>query len=190
MKVCIEAVDEETMVCAGSGGGIRGSGSGGGGGGDGCWDSSNGPNGSDHESMDVYYQNTIKAYPNDALLLANYAKFLKEVRGDVVKAEEFCERAILANGSDDGNVLSMYGNLIWNNHKDSNRAQTCFDQAIQSSPDDCYVLASYAHFLWDAGEEDDEQETKQNELQFDSSQTCKQPQHNLPQGLPPLAASS
>ncbi|KAB5553341.1 hypothetical protein DKX38_010652 [Salix brachista] len=184
-----EAVEEEKMVCGGGGGGgISGSGGGGGG----FWDSSHQPNESDHESMDVYYQNMIKAYPDNALLLANYAKFLKEVRGDVVKAEEFCEKAILGNGSDDGNVLSMYGDLIWNNHKDSDRAQACFDRAIKSSPGDCYVLASYANFLWDAGEEEEEQEqeeSKQNELQCDSLPTYKQT-HNLPRGFPPLAAAS
>ncbi|KAL9363430.1 hypothetical protein Peur_046215 [Populus x canadensis] len=187
MSVCIEAVEEEEMVCAGGGGGgICGSGGGGG-----SWNSGHQPYESDHESMNLYYQNMIKAYPGDALLLANYAKFLKEVRGDVVKAEEFCEKAILANGRDDGNVLSMYGDLIWNNHKDSNRAQAYFDQAVKSSPDDCYVLASYAHFLWDAGEEDgdEEEETKQNEIQCDSLPTYKRI-YNLPQGFPPLAAAS
>ena len=70
-----EAVEEEKMICGG-GGAISGSGGCGGGG---FWDSSHQPNESDHESMDVYYQNMIKAYPDNALLLANYAKFLKEV---------------------------------------------------------------------------------------------------------------
>ncbi|XP_011039688.1 PREDICTED: uncharacterized protein LOC105136156 [Populus euphratica] len=190
MSVCTETVEEEEMVCGGGGGGVGVGGICGGGGG-GSWDSGHQPYESDHESMNLYYQNMIKAYPGDALLLANYAKFLKEVRGDVVKAEEFCEKAILANGRDDGNVLSMYGDLIWNNHKDSNRAQAYFDQAVKSSPDDCYVLASYAHFLWDAGEEDgdEEEETRQNEVQCDSLPTYKQI-YNLPQGFPPLAAAS
>lgn len=57
------------------------------------------------------------------------------MQGDVERAEEYCERAILARPND-GNVLSLYGDLIWNRHKDSSRAQSYFNQAVQSSPDD------------------------------------------------------
>ncbi|WJZ94816.1 hypothetical protein VitviT2T_013642 [Vitis vinifera] len=147
------------------GGGIRGNGGGifGGGGygkgssggdgdghGGGAYESNYG-----HESTDVYYQKMIEANPENALFLGNYAKFLKEVRGDLVKAEEYCGRAILVNPSD-GNVLSFYADLIWNNQKDAQRAETYFNQAVRVAPDDCYVLASYAHFLWETEEEDEE----------------------------------
>ncbi|KAM7277452.1 hypothetical protein ACFE04_019318 [Oxalis oulophora] len=123
---------------------------GGGRGGDGLGD-----NGS--ENMDFYYQKMIMEFPNDPLLLGNYARFLKEVRGDARKAEEYCERAILANASE-GDTLSMYGDLVWNNHKDSSRAQHYFHQALQVAPDDCYVLASYAQFLLESEEDEDEEE--------------------------------
>ncbi|CAH1426489.1 unnamed protein product [Lactuca virosa] len=131
---------------------------GGGGGGEGKI-SGRGGHGNHHEndSTDFYYQNMIEANPGNAMLLSNYAKYLKEVRCDYAKAEEYCSRAILANPSD-GNVLSMYANLIWETHEDAPRAQSYFDQAVQASPDDCYVMASYARFLWDADDDDEEEE--------------------------------
>ena len=52
-----------------------------------------------------------------------------------MKAEEYCERAILAK-PDEGIVLCLYGDLIWNNYRDAPRAQTYFDQAVHSAPDD------------------------------------------------------
>ncbi|CAL5394264.1 unnamed protein product [Camellia sinensis] len=69
----------------GSGGGGRGGRGGGGGGGGGSggadrdgssgyWDSNHGNN-----ITEEYYQKMINAYPGDALLLSNYAKFLKEI---------------------------------------------------------------------------------------------------------------
>ncbi|XP_010525962.1 PREDICTED: uncharacterized protein LOC104803660 [Tarenaya hassleriana] len=122
------------------------------------------------ESMERYYEEMIRRFPGDSLLLANYARFFKEVKGDEVKAEKYCERAILTSKNErDGGLLSMYGDLIWKNHGDSVRAESYFDQAVQSSPSDCYVLASYARFLWDADEEDDEGEGEVNKYQTNLS---------------------
>ncbi|XP_028072837.1 glycine-rich protein 2-like [Camellia sinensis] len=55
--------------------GGRGSGGGDGDGSSGYWDSNHGNN-----ITEEYYQKMIDAYPGDALLLSNYAKFLKEVK--------------------------------------------------------------------------------------------------------------
>uniref|UniRef100_A0A2N9IVY2 Uncharacterized protein n=1 Tax=Fagus sylvatica TaxID=28930 RepID=A0A2N9IVY2_FAGSY len=121
------------------------------------WDSNHG-----NDGTDVYYQKMIEANPGNSLLLTNYARFLKEVRGDTVKAEEYCERAILANPND-GDVLSMYAGLIWQSHKDAPRAESYFDQAVKAAPDDSYVLASYARFLWDAEDEEEEEDNEVGE---------------------------
>ncbi|KAK3438159.1 hypothetical protein EUGRSUZ_C02775 [Eucalyptus grandis] len=157
-QVCDKTLPFQSVWSCSGGAGSGGDGGGGGDGGrDGCGDWGQG-----RESLDGYYQRMIKAHPGDALLLGNYARFLKEVQRDAEKAEEYCERAILAKRRDDeptdgdGDVLSLYGDLIWTTHKDGPRAQSYFDQAVQSAPGDCYVLASYARFLWDAGEEEED----------------------------------
>ncbi|XP_077220337.1 tetratricopeptide repeat (TPR)-like superfamily protein [Tasmannia lanceolata] len=152
--------------CGGRGGGGEGGGrGGGGGGGDGLED--DGSDFSDSNnwnySTDAYYQKMIEANPGNALLLGNYARFLKEVRGDFVKAEEYCGRAILENPSN-GEILSLYADLIWQTQKDAPRAESYFNQAIQTAPDDCYLMASYAHFLWDAEEEEEENEEDKGDM--------------------------
>lgn len=74
---------------------------------------------------------------------------------DAERAEEYYARAILASPGD-GEVLSLYGRLIWEAERDGDRAALYFDRAVNASPDDCMVLGSYARFLWEAGEEDEE----------------------------------
>ncbi|WCJ40551.1 Tetratricopeptide repeat (TPR)-like superfamily protein [Euphorbia peplus] len=165
---------------------VEGGGAGGGRGGGGRRsDGEAGNDGSEfYRSTDAYYEKMISQDPGNSLLLGNYAKFLKEVRGDYGKAEEYYERAILANPND-GNILSFYADLIWEKDKDSQRAENYFDQAVKSAPDDSYVLASYARFLWDA-EEDEDEET---EFGFGSQHESESAATFL-SGHPPLAATS
>nr|GMD44113.1 TPR repeat protein [Ipomoea batatas] len=112
------------------------------------------------QSLDEYYDKIIQDNLDNPLFLGNYAKFLKEVKGDFVKAEEYCEWAILAN-ADEGNIFALHADLIWCLHKDAARAESYYVQAVKASPDDCDVLASYAHFLWQTEEEDEEEEDQQ-----------------------------
>lgn len=57
----------------------------------------------------------------------------------MVRAEEYYGRAILASPGD-GEVLSLYGKLIWETQKDEVRAKSYFDQAVQAAPEDWYIL--------------------------------------------------
>ena len=50
-------------------------------------------------------------------------------------AEDCYGRAILATPGD-GEVLSLYGNLIWEAHGDEERAESYFETAVEASPDD------------------------------------------------------
>ncbi|XP_019173985.1 PREDICTED: uncharacterized protein LOC109169566 [Ipomoea nil] len=153
---CSAPVDDSGISGGGSGsggggcngrGGSNGNNYGGDGGGENGW----------FESIDEYYQKIIQDNPHNPLFLGNYAKFLKEVKGDFVKAEEYCGRAILAN-ADEGHIFCLYADLIWCLYKDAARAKSYYEQAVKVSPDDCYVFASYAHFLWVAGEDGEEEE--------------------------------
>ncbi|KAL1551389.1 hypothetical protein AAHA92_19240 [Salvia divinorum] len=174
----------QTLVVGGGVGGCGGGGVCGGGRGS---DDGSGPG---RESTDVYYEMMIQANPGNALLLANYARFLKEVRGDLAKAEEYCGRAILANPSD-GNVLSLYADLIWQTQRDAVRAEAYFDQAVKTDPNDCYVLASYARFLWDA-EDDEEEEEEEEEVNNVYEKRSNLPSKFLQEGAhwPPITAAS
>lgn len=181
---------------------VGGAGEGGGGGcgrdggdGPGSGSDSDDSNGWDeHENTEAYYKKMIETNPGNTLLLANYASFLKEVKGDVAKAEEYYERAILVNPSD-GNVLSLYADLIWRTRKDASRAHAYFDQAVKSSPNDCYVLASYARFLWDTEEaKEEEEEVKKRNIQCGIESANSAPPNYLGAApshhRPPLAAAS
>ncbi|KAL8464685.1 hypothetical protein ACS0TY_034261 [Phlomoides rotata] len=161
-------------------------GGGGGTGGGMCGGGRGSDDGSGRESTDAYYEMMIQANPGNSLLLANYAKFLKEVKGDFAKAEEYCGRAILANPSD-GNVLSLYADLIWQTQRDAVRAEAYFDQAVKTDPNDCYVLASYARFLWDAEDDEEDEVKSQYETERNSSPSMffQNESH-----WPPIAAAS
>ncbi|KAJ0090516.1 hypothetical protein Patl1_13078 [Pistacia atlantica] len=115
-------------ICGGGGSGSNG------GSGDGRWESNN--NGNDN--TDVYYQKMIEANPGNPLLLSNYARYLKEVRADFVKAEEYCGRAILANPND-GNILSIYvlasyARFLWDAEEEEEEDEEGEDMTKTAAP--------------------------------------------------------
>ncbi|XP_078153091.1 uncharacterized protein LOC144548280 [Carex rostrata] len=112
------------------------------------------------QRMREYYREMLRLDPENSLLLTNYGKFLHEVEGDVEGAKECYERAIVAGGGtatadENGEVMALYGTLIWEKEREKERAEVYMERAAHASPNDCYVLGSYAHFLWETEEESD-----------------------------------
>lgn len=132
--------------------GMDGNGVGGGGGGFGvdfrlpCFDE-----GGDVED---YYKMMVSEDPSNPLFLRNYAKLLQS-KGDLSGAEEFYFCATLADPKD-GEILLQYAKLVWELHRDQDRALSYFECAARAAPEDSHVLAAYASFLWEI--DDDKQE--------------------------------
>lgn len=56
------------------------------------------------------------------------------MKGDYRRAEEYYSRAILAD-PDDGELLSEYAKLVWDVHRDEERASSYFERAAKASPE-------------------------------------------------------
>uniref|UniRef100_M0ZMK8 O-linked n-acetylglucosamine transferase, ogt n=1 Tax=Solanum tuberosum TaxID=4113 RepID=M0ZMK8_SOLTU len=106
--------------------------------------------------VEEYYKRVLKEDPSNPLFLRNYAQLLQS-KGDLLGAEEYYSRAILADPTD-GETISQYAMLIWQLHRDKDKASTYFKRAVQASPEDGDVLAAYARFLWQTEEDEDGEE--------------------------------
>ncbi|XP_010105207.2 uncharacterized protein LOC21394528 isoform X1 [Morus notabilis] len=115
--------------------------------------------GRDIMEMEEYYKRMVERCPFHPLFLRNYAQFLQS-KGDLHGAEEYYSRASLAD-PEDGEIWMQYAKLVWDLHRDQERASSYFKLATEVSPQDCSVLAAYASFLWEI--EDDEEEVSQTE---------------------------
>uniref|UniRef100_A0A803LS44 Uncharacterized protein n=1 Tax=Chenopodium quinoa TaxID=63459 RepID=A0A803LS44_CHEQI len=76
-------------------------------------------------------------------------------KGDLQGAEEYYFRATTADPSD-GEILSQYAQLVWELHRDQERASGYFKLAAQTAPKDSNILAAYAKFLWEVGDDEHE----------------------------------
>ena len=54
---------------------------------------------------------------------------------DLQASEEYLCRAILADPRD-GEILSQYAKLVWELHRDQDRASSYFERAVQAAPED------------------------------------------------------
>ncbi|PKU82711.1 hypothetical protein MA16_Dca020290 [Dendrobium catenatum] len=166
------AIAEEAEDLLYSGGGIgngrkMGGGSGGKRGGE--------ANREEDSRIGTYYQEMLKTDPGNPLLLRNYGRFLHEViknlkeystsitllcylrllltfsefqvEGDLERAEEYYGRAILASPND-GELLSLYGRLVWESQRDSKRAESYHERAAEASPENWYFPSCFFFFFF------------------------------------------
>ncbi|KAA8548883.1 hypothetical protein F0562_000567 [Nyssa sinensis] len=65
----------------------------------------------------------------------------------------------------DGETISQYAKLVWELHRDRDKATCYFEQAVQAAPGDSHVLAAYASFLWETEEDEEEHSAQQDHIQ-------------------------
>lgn len=58
----------------------------------------------------------------------------QQTKGDLLSAEEYYSRAIVADPTD-GETISHYAMLIWQLHRDKSKASSYFKRAVQASPE-------------------------------------------------------
>ncbi|KAI9078789.1 hypothetical protein K1719_039247 [Acacia pycnantha] len=102
--------------------------------------------------FEEHYKRMIDEYPRHPLILRNYAQILQS-KGDLHGAEEYFLRATLADPNN-GEILMQYAKLVWDLHRDKQRALEYFERAAQASSPDSHVLAAYASFLWEIEDDD------------------------------------
>ncbi|KAK8464150.1 hypothetical protein PHAVU_011G133545 [Phaseolus vulgaris] len=129
------------------------------------------PNLQESEDLEGYYKRMIDEYPCHPLLLKKYAQLLQS-NGDLQGAEEYFLRATMADPND-GETLTQYAKLAWENHHDKDRALVYFERAVQAAPQDSHVLAAYAGFLWKI--EDVEDEDGKHEIRSDMENQKTEP---------------
>ncbi|RZC66054.1 hypothetical protein C5167_009741 [Papaver somniferum] len=99
---------------------------------------------------ELIYQQALLKEPHNALLLANYAKFLHLVVHNHDRAEEYFKRAADIEPVD-AELLSHYATFLWTVKKDIGAAEERYLEAIEADPGNMFHASSYANFLWNTG---------------------------------------
>ncbi|PWA34315.1 pentatricopeptide repeat-containing protein [Artemisia annua] len=94
-----------------------------------------------------YYRIMVGEDPCNPTYLKNYAQLLQS-KGDVSGAEDFYLRATIADPKD-GEILIQYAKLVWELHRDQDKALTYFEKAVFTAPENSTILAAYARYLWE-----------------------------------------
>ncbi|KAE8708972.1 hypothetical protein F3Y22_tig00110332pilonHSYRG00654 [Hibiscus syriacus] len=105
-----------------------------------------------HFRTDLVYQMCVAEEPDNALLLANYARFLHLVVKDYDRAEEYYKRAIEADPQD-SEALGLFADFLWQVRNDHWEAEEIYLQALEVDEKNPFHASKYANFLWNTGGE-------------------------------------
>jgi len=92
------------------------------------------------------YRQGLDQFPNEALLLVDYADFLSDIRKDYDAAEAMYKRALEANPKN-ADILGNYAIFLNNDRKDYDAAEAMYKRALEADPKHVHSLGSYALFL-------------------------------------------
>ncbi|KAE8655439.1 hypothetical protein F3Y22_tig00117027pilonHSYRG00045 [Hibiscus syriacus] len=105
-----------------------------------------------HFRTDLVYQMCVAEEPDNALLLANYARFLHLVVKDYDRAEEYYKRAIEADPQD-SEALGLFADFLWQVRNDHWEAEEIYLQVLEVDEKNPFRASKYANFLWNTGGE-------------------------------------
>ena len=100
------------------------------------------------DKADQIFQAGLEKFPNEIVILGNYANFLADQRKDEVKAEEYYLKALDVDPND-VTVLGNYANFLTDQRQDHDKAEAYYLKALEADPNQANVLGNYANFLAD-----------------------------------------
>jgi Tfp pilus assembly protein PilF len=95
---------------------------------------------------DAVYVKGLEQFPTSGPLLGSYANFLRDFRKDNVRAEEYYQRALNADG-DNVDLLQNYAFFVARIRKDQDRAEELYNRALSVDPNNARLMATFASFL-------------------------------------------
>lgn len=100
----------------------------------------------DLDKREEIYRAAVRALPNSAEMLGNYAQFLTRDRKDHDAAEAYYKRSLDVDG-DQIATLANYANFLVDVRKSYDAAEELYRRAIKTSPRHATTLGNYANFL-------------------------------------------
>ncbi|KAG8480995.1 hypothetical protein CXB51_025636 [Gossypium anomalum] len=116
----------------------------------------------DIQDIDIedYHTRMVQENPGNPSVLSNYARFLHQVLKEMLKEP----RNTICKPYKEWETMSHYAKLIWDSHRDHDKASHYFELAVEANPENSNILAAYASFLWET-EEDEDNNTRQDQTQ-------------------------